>query len=640
MLAFSDFRDIPRPLRVKKKAKIEPHAELFAAFPYAETLFFTVLIDRAFLTSEVSLRFCSDDDGRVISIPLQKTEDTAAEADVFSASVPMSLLCGESDNGLFWYHVEAQTVYGRLYSHGDDACEEAWLSDKIEYATPYQLTVYRDDYTTPDYLGSGVMYQIFVDRFFRGGNAPPRKDVVMASSWDQEISQFPAYPGAPLANDLFYGGDLDGVRKKLPYLQSLGVTVLYLCPIFEAASNHKYDTGDYREVDAMFGGHAALDRLLRAAEERGIKVILDGVFNHTGSDSRYFNRFSRYDSVGAYQSTDSPYYHWYRFADWPNEYICWWGVTILPTVNSSDPGFIDFIAGEDGVVADYCQKGVAGFRLDVADELSPALICAIRERLHKISPNAALIGEVWEDASNKIAYNTRRRYFRGEQLDAVMNYPLKNAIISYLLNGDAQNFAHVSTTLYAHYPRVTSEAMMNLLGTHDTERILTVLSGKSMEGLTYAEMRDIRLGQGERRLAAERLRLAYALLAFMPGIPCIYYGDEVGMEGAKDPFNRRTYPWGHEDLDILAFYRTIGQMRQKYRSLMAHGYFRVPVADGDLLVLERFTDVERMILLVNRGDREHPHFLHGDHTDVLSIEKVTGDVMLEPRSFLLLHTKF
>ena len=428
MLVYRNFRDIPNPLVVKKTALTEKRAELFSAFPHRDVLTFTISLDPAFLASSVSLRFCSDDDGRILEYSAERVWGDEGIRHIFRATVAAKDLCGDAEDGLFYYHVLAETTYGRLYSHGDDASEYAWFSDDGDYAAPYQLLVYRDAYQTPDFLKKGVMYQIMVDRFFRGGNEPPRSDVEMAASWDAEISQYPAYPGAPLKNNLFYGGDLDGVRAKLPYLKTLGVTVLYLCPIFEAYSNHKYDTGDYMQVDPMFGGREALVRLIAAGDKSGIRILLDGVFNHTGSISRYFNADGRYDSIGAAQSQDSPFYSWYHFDRYPDEYRCWWGVRILPTVNSSNSEYVDFVAGANGVADTYLTTGISGFRLDVADELDEGLLRALRKRTKSVSHENALVGEVWEDASNKIAYDKRRRYFRGEELDSVMNYPLKNAI--------------------------------------------------------------------------------------------------------------------------------------------------------------------------------------------------------------------
>ena len=639
MLAYSNFRDIPAPLRLEKKALTEAHAELFSAFPHKEILTFTALIDRAFLTENVFLRFRSDDDGRVTEIPLLRVEEQAPTAyDRFSATVTAASLCGAQEDGLFFYHLVADTVYGRLYSHGEDIEQNAWFTEDEAYASAYQLLIYRDDYQTPAFLKKGVMYQIFVDRFYRGGNASPRADVEMAEEWGAEITQYPAYPGALLKNNLFYGGDLDGVRKKLPYLKSLGVTVLYLCPIFEAYSNHKYDTADYMQIDEMFGGRPAFDRLIAEAKANGIHVLLDGVFNHTGAISRYFNMDGRYDGLGAYQSKDSVYYPWYRFYSHPDEYLCWWGVKILPTVNSADPSYIRFIAGDGGVIDTYMQGGASGFRLDVADELNVKLLRDIRKQIKKSSPETAVIGEVWEDASNKIAYDKRRHYFRGCELDSVMNYPLKNAIVHYLLHGEAEEFSRVTRTVYSHYPRFVSEALMNLLGTHDTERILTVLGGRDLSGLSYEEMKSVRLTPAESELAEQRLRMAWSLLSVMPGIPCIYYGDEAGMEGAKDPFNRRTYPWGRENEAILSFYRQTGDIRTAAADVLTHGYYRVLAAKGPLLLIERDAGENGKILyMANSGAESVSYPLSGCYRDLYTDATVTGDVYLPPLSFRLLR---
>ncbi len=636
MLVYRNFRDIPHPLMIKKSALTEKRADLFSAFPRREVFSFALSYDPALDVQNAFLRFRSDDDGRVTEISCKRVLDVNGRR-VFVADFSAAELCNGNQDGLFYYHAVADTVYGRLYSHGEDITEYAWLTDDFGYANAYQLLIYQDEYTTPDFLKKGIMYQIFVDRFCRAGNATPRADVEMAEAWDAEISQYPAYPGAPLKNNLFYGGDLDGVREKLGYLKGLGVSVLYLCPIFEAYSNHKYDTADYMRVDAMFGGREALDRLLQAAKEQGIRVLLDGVFNHTGAISRYFNMDGRYDDLGAYQSASSPYYSWYRFIRHPDEYTCWWGVKILPTVDSSNPAYVRFIAGDGGVADTYLSAGVSGFRLDVADELHPTLLRELRKRVKGVSCENALIGEVWEDASNKEAYGRRRHYFRGGELDSVMNYPLKNAIIQYLLHADAENFSVVTRTIYAHYPKFVSESLMNLLGTHDTERILSVLGGQDISGLSYAQMKDLRLSPEMRGIATRRLRLAYAILTAMPGIPCIYYGDEVGMEGAKDPFNRRTYPWGKEDQAILAFYRDMGKIRQEHADVFTHGYYRVLHACGAHLVFVREDRNGEVLVCLNAGDTPLAYPLDRSYTDLMKKTIVEREVVISPLDFVMLR---
>jgi len=361
----------------------------------------------------------------------------------------------------------------------------------------------------------------------------------------------------------------------------------------------KYDTGDYMQIDEIFGGEEAFDHLIEKAKEKNIGIILDGVFNHTGDDSRYFNKYGKYDTLGAYQSPDSPWYHWFDFEDYPDRYRCWWGIDILPAVNTNEPSYRNFICGKDGVIRHYLRKGISGWRLDVADELSESLIRAIRSASRKEKSDALLLGEVWEDASDKIAYGKRRSYFGGNELDSVMNYPVGNAIIDYLLYGDSKKLFATVKRLYTHYPKGASDACMNLLGTHDTERILTRLSGVPDGGRSPKELSTAKLSPAERALATERLKLAWLLLSIMPGVPCIFYGDEAGMEGYYDPFNRRPFPWGREDEALLSFYREIGKLRRSL-DLFAKGYMKLPESmPQGVFALSRFDETRTLLAVVN-----------------------------------------
>ena len=472
----------------------------------------------------------------------------------------------------------------------------------------FQITVYDRAYTVPSWMHDGVMYQIFVDRFCDGG-APlldKKPGLVTHASWDEKPNE---YSNAPLGSNLgydFFGGNLAGVIQKLPYLRKLGVTVLYLNPIFDAQSNHKYDTGDYTHVDPTFGTNEDFVRLCRAARANGIRVMLDGVFSHTGDNSVYFNRYGLYDSVGAYQSKDSPYASWYRFHDYPEEYDCWWGVKTLPEVDENCRSYRDFIIyNEDSVVAQWIARGASGWRLDVADELPDDFICELRARVKLENPEAVVLGEVWEDASNKIAYSERRRYFGGGELDSVMNYPLRDAILAYLNGGTAEHFAETMETLRENYPRDVFYNLMNIIGTHDTARALTVLGVMSED---WKKSRDERahyeLPPDRLETAKRRLRLAAVIQFTMPGSPTIYYGDEAGRQGFEDPFNRRTYPWGAEDREILAFYRRLCEVRADSETLI-RGELRFDTGENDaLLRYERTLGRSRIIVLVNRSRQE------------------------------------
>ena len=450
------------------------------------------------------------------------------------------------------------------------------------------VTVYEKNFRTPDKFKGGVMYQIFCDRFAKSKKhtLPVKKSAVLYENWENGIPDYPEKPGDPLLNNCFFGGSLYGIIEKLDYLQSLGVNIIYLNPIFEAFSNHKYDTADYLNVDPMFGGNDALTELITELKKRGMFLILDGVFNHTGDDSIYFNKYGNYPGTGAYQSKDSVYHDWYTFRKFPDDYECWWGVKILPSIKKNSESFRNFICGENGVVAHYLSLGADGFRLDVADELSDRFLSDLRKISRKCCKDPLIIGEVWEDASDKIAYGSRRSYFQGKQLDSVMNYPLKNAIIDFMLSKDAEAFSERVISLYLHYPKQVSDVLMNILGTHDTERILTVLADAGTGNMSNAELAVFRLDGEQRERAFALLKIAAFILYTLPGIPCVYYGDEVGMEGGRDPFNRLPFPENKICTESLRFFRKLGVMRSEF-FCFADGDFEILCSSESLFFFRR-----------------------------------------------------
>ena len=456
--------------------------------------------------------------------------------------------------GLYFYRfVVRNDGYDVAFYADENLCAAAGKGEE------WQLTVYEENYAAPVFLDGGIIYQIFPDRFNIGGERLRTKPRAVYRDDRDGTPYYKADEKGIVPNNDFFGGNLDGVTEKLDYLKSLGVKCIYLNPIFEAASNHKYDTGSYRRIDSDFGGEAAFRRLIAAATEKGIKIILDGVFSHTGDDSVYFNRYGRYDGEGAYRSKNSPYRSWYRFDD-KGGYECWWGVKILPCTEETDPSFDEFINGEDGVVRTYMRMGIAGWRLDVADELPDAFLDNLTRAVKTVNPDGLVLGEVWEDASNKVAYSLRRRYLLGKQLDSVTNYPFKDAIIRFARLGDGKNLARTVESIVNNYPPRVLQNLMNPLSTHDTVRALTAVSGEELPG-TKDERAEFRLRDPE--TAKKRLRLAAVLQYTLPGVPCIYYGDEAGMEGCEDPFNRRFYPWERADRSLTEFFKRLGKLRSR-----------------------------------------------------------------------------
>ena len=497
---------------------------------------------------------------------------------------------------LCWYAFRLTDGDGRTVWFGKNGIQDA--PEKLER---WQLTVYETG-GTPDWFGRGVTYQIFPDRFRRvalpdvSGMVGHRR---LHRRWDDAPVYRPDENGE-ITNRDFFGGSLAGITEKLDYLRSLSVTTLYLNPIFEAASNHRYDTADYCAIDPLLGSEEDFRTLCRQAHERGMRVILDGVFNHTGSNSRYFNAEGWYPEAGAAQSRDSRWFDWYSFHPWPSDYDAWWGVRTLPAVNEEHPDYRSFIfAGADSVVRRWLRAGADGWRLDVADELPDDFIQGIRCAIDEEKPGAYLLGEVWEDGSNKVAYSRRRRYLLGQETHGLMNYPFRTAMLQWLAGGDAADFRDAMETIRENYPPAAFYGAMNFLGTHDTPRILTLLGAERTPD-TKDGRAAYRLSPDELRRGTARLRLAAMLLYSFPGSPTLFYGDEAGMQGFEDPLNRGTFPWGGEDTALTAFFRRLGQLRAQRESLQS-GDLQYLQACGGTLVIRRGCPGQQTVTALNAG---------------------------------------
>lgn len=450
-----------------------------------------------------------------------------------------------------------------------------------EYPKYYQITVYNKN-EIPNWYKEGIIYQIFVDRFFNGNKnneiLNKKKNIFIYGSWYDEPMYIRDSNGNIERWD-FYGGNLRGVIEKLDYIKSLGANIIYMNPIFDAVSCHKYDTGDYESIDKMYGSTEDFIELCQKANKKGIRIILDGVFSHTGSDSRYFNKHGNYSDLGAYESKYSKYYKWYRFYDYPNNYECWWGFENQPNVEELEKTYSDYIVNNDNsIVAKWLKLGASGWRLDVADELPDEFIQMIKHKMKSTKEESVLIGEVWEDASNKVSYSKRRKYLLGNELDSVTNYPYKNIILDFL-NGyiTSKDFYKVIMSIKENYPTENFYANMNLLGNHDTERILTALNEN-----------------------IKKLKLAICIQMTLPGVPLIYYGDEAGLLGHKDPENRKAYPWGRENKEILEHYSFFGNFRKNEEVLKKGEFYIYKNTPDEILAFKRFYENKEMIIIINR----------------------------------------
>ncbi len=539
--------------------------------------------------------------------------------------------------GLYWYHFDYISSYGR----SSILQTEEGIGEFVGAPTArkdWQLTVTEKEFTTPDWLKGGIIYQIFPDRFYNSGskkeNVP--NDRVLRTDWGNEPEWRPTPDGKVLNND-FFGGDLKGIGEKLPYLKELGVTCIYLNPIFESHSNHRYDTADYSKIDPLLGTEEDFKKLCKDAKKLGIHIILDGVFSHTGDDSVYFNRKGRYNTLGAYNSPESPYYKWYKFTNYPDKYQSWWGFVTLPEVVEEGEEYRNFINGKGGIIEKWLKAGADGFRLDVADELPDIFIDELRARLKETKPDALLMGEVWEDATTKHSYGSRRRYLLGRQFDSVMNYPFANAILDFCRSGKAESFMSTIMQIVENYPKQCLDVMMNHIGTHDTERAITKIAGESCEYRDRQWQSCHSLGDKYEK-GIQLLKCAVALQYTLPGVPSVYYGDEAGLEGYKDPFNRGCYPWGNENRDLIEFYKTMGKIR-KENSVFQKGYFSPVSSMLGCVAYRRHDENGNIMVIVNRNEHSISYRLPHDFENSFALygaNPQNGEVFIDGCSFVIL----
>ena len=614
-------------------SRLQYHKSIFGAVKTGQTVTFRIILPRDFCCHAA----------RMIIKKAQEKEYSCLE---------MQWDCMESGGEEWWkvdftaedpaicnYHFEYDTSWGtsRIYHVGNGIAAIKGEGDD------WQLTVYDKDFCTPDWLKSGIIYQIFPDRFAfsdtKKQNVP--SDRVMRSDRDGDPYWVPTADGKVLNND-YFGGDLKGIEQKLGYLKSLGVTCIYLNPIFEAQSNHRYDTADYEKIDSMLGTERDFKSLCKSAEKLGIRIMLDGVFSHTGDDSKYFNKYSRYDDLGAYQSKESPYYSWYKFNEWPDDYESWWGIKILPEVNEDNPDFIEYITGKNGIARKWLRLGASGWRLDVADELPDEFLDEFRKAVKAEKADGLVLGEVWEDASNKSSYGKLRRYLLGEQLDSVMNYPFAGAVIDFIRDANAELFASRIMSIVENYPKEVLDVLMNHLSTHDTMRAITALAGESCAYRDRKWQSTHSLGEREYRYGVMLLEAASAMQFALPGVPTIYYGDEAGMQGYKDPFNRRCYPWGKENEELVEWYKKLGTVRNE-NSVFKDGKIEILSAVAGCVAFSRKNEKEAILVISNSNPHPITYYVRSewcDAHDLLGNCRVAANMVdIDEKSTVILKRK-
>lgn len=610
----------------------------FGAVSSNQNLRLRLEVNKKVQATQVVLRLWQDGAGE--SRLAMKVWEDRADSVIYQVEVTVP-----EEPCLLWYYFIVSEGQRRLY-YGNQGDVLGGTGQVYEQEPPsYQITVYKAGAVTPDWFKESVMYQIFPDRFCRGTEAvlSPKQGSLLHSHWENTPYYVRDVDTKHIVAYDFFGGNLQGILEKLSYLKDLGIGVIYLNPIFLSPSNHRYDTSDYKQIDPMLGEEATFATLCDKAKEMGISIFLDGVFSHTGSDSIYFNREGNFPVVGACQSKDSPYYKWFRFQEYPKKYESWWGIDTMPNVEELEPSYIDYIIeGEDSVIRHWLKLGAKGWRLDVADELPDAFIKKIYKVMKETDDQSVLIGEVWEDASRKSSYGQLRQYLQGEELDSVMNYPFRDIALAFMLQqADAHLTHRVLMSLYENYPKENFYAMMNLVGTHDVPRILTLLGqAPSADDLTIGEQAAYRLSPEQRRLAVQRLKLLSLWQMTFPGVPCVYYGDEAGLEGYKDPFNRGTYPWGREDQEVQGWYKQVIGLRNRHKVFTKGEFISLPLHPSVYAYVRSWEGTHALVLLnrssemitVEVGVRA---WFHGKvknllAEDMLTVTKGTLSIALQP----------
>ena len=578
-------------------SKLTQYKDPFGALPSGQSVTFHVYLPKRIAAERVDLVIHTDDSPDV-DVPMELVRFTADE------NVYQCVFCPARPKLYFYNFRFVDNGEQHTLTPDDYKCAEIDGS-----GSSWQLTVYDKDTKTPSCLGDGILYQIFPDRFYNSGI--PKMGVPTDRDLRDDWGELPVYrensKGVFTCND-YFGGDLKGIEKKLDYLEELGVSCIYLNPIFEAHANHRYNVADYMKIDPLLGTEQDFTDLCEAAKKRGMSVIIDGVFNHTGSDSIYFNKEGRYgENTGAYRDPNSPYYPWYQFKNYPDDYESWWGFKTLPNVNEDNKEFLDFICrDEDSVIHHWMKAGASGFRLDVADELPDIILDEINRAIKSHGDDKVIIGEVWEDATNKIAYSRRRRYLLGGQLDSVMNYPFRSCVLDYVRDGKGRQFLTTVNSIVENYPLPALNCAMNPLSTHDTERALTVLACEPSNGRDRIWQADNHYLHADAYWQGiNSLKLAATLQYFLPGIPSLYYGDEAGLSGYRDPFNRCCYPWGYENAELVEWFKKLGQLRKQAKFLKDCQFTPLCVNDNICSYIRHLDEEHQLLVAINRSYESH-----------------------------------
>ena len=611
-------------MRILYDSKDKKFKTKFGTLRENEGCTINVYIPKSVPTVNVKLVF-NRENGEMYSLYSMIKTDEYENYDIYSCTFSIA------ERGLYFYYfvIKTENEEFSLYKQGYDMTN-------MEEGELWQLSCVPKDFKVPEEYKGKIMYQIFPDRFCKLGDVNTEGKI--KPFWvHNDMKDIPHYlpdQNGIVQNNDFFGGNIRGIISKLDYLKSLKVGVVYLNPIFKAYSNHRYDTADYKTVDEMLGNEEDFALLCREAHARDMKIILDGVFSHTGSNSIYFDSEKIFGN-GALSNENSPYKEWYDFKNYPYEYTSWWGIKTLPCVDENNDSYRDYIIrDEDSVIVKWLRLGADGYRLDVADELPDSFILEMRNRMKEIKKDSFLIGEVWEDASNKSSYGHRRKYFTDGELDSVMNYPFRNAIINFVNGYDnGEIFKNTVMTVAENYPSDVVNCLMNLLSTHDTVRILSVFGGYTPKD--KSERAIYRMDSKQRKNAIDKLFCAVFLQYVLPGMTSIYYGDEIGTEGFEDPFCRSYFDWDKiQDNNILDFYKDMSEIKTA-NSVLKVGDVRVEMLRNGVIKIDRIYGDNVLTAVINTGDEDYILYDTRDKIYYRNAEVEKEKIILKKMGFIL-----
>lgn len=611
----------------------------FGAFVRGSVVNFTLYISPEAGVSNADM-IIADSSGNAVFRDKMKLIANEPDGNLFDIKIDTGDIADKNGIGVYYYKFILTAKRGslRIKRINDSSVIPALDTKADDFDDAFILTIYDSKYKRPEWLYGGIIYYIFVDRFHKEGQVVPRENMILNTDWKNGIPAYSEYPTAFSKNNVCFGGNLNGIKSKLEHISSLGVNCICLSPIFESDSNHKFDTADFMKIDEMFGGEAAFDALVKEAEKHGIRVIIDADFGISSDRSRYFNKYGTYEDTGAYTSKQSPYYSWYTFHDYPCSYDCRFSVPSLPRLNLHEQSYRNFITGERGVAANYIRRGACGFKLEMPHDIPRDMYRLIKQSVSAANPESVLYGCIKHcKVQDLCASNT---YLTGDGLDSFANYPVREAIIRFLRQKDYILLKNTTELIYEIMPPEVSNLQMNLIGAHDTVRILTALAGEDGAGKYNAQLAAMKLSAKDRARGIKLQKLAYLICATLPGIPCVYYGDEAGLEGYSDPFNRRCFPWSDMEGKLLRFYKKVGATRRGM-DIYKQGHFKVNFATEDMFIFSRVSDKEAAITAINRSDRTYRITSGTEFISLLTnVSEPTTCIDIPPLTGTVLFSKF